>query len=744
MVCYLLLLNLCLTFCNFAENNVSQNKNNNTEESNVDDNNTEFYDINLENYTYFKNKVIDNQHISTNDYKNMLELKDQLDKYNKMSKRNKKKLFVEINLKKSEYRNLVRKIDKKFYIEMLFNNIIGKSDYYNKFLQNDTSVTVNELNALRVYDGKTSNPLYSRLFNNKSDFINIMSAFKMINNNSNINDTVEELRFLKESNMDVTLSPYYDELAKVENGFLKLFTNKPAYKRFKLTENTYNAYIDFNDDIIKKTNHFNKKFRGLFLNLPVFIFLYLNVGFFVGEYMNSPTAFDAFKDTLKILYGTLFGAKLFNDGLKHKVSMYHSSNTLKDAIPYLVMSVISFASLFSEIYRIHRYFNPTKFYDVLSKKFYKIKRYLTLMKTIYTKIKEDEVLYERLKDKLVYCEKLFDNKSELPKEQIQLLDLIDKFPEQWSYWKNLFKIKTCARKLCRLLLLFDKHKDMFINSIVEINDIGSYIDIVKLFKDEKYEGKICIPDISEDKTPILKADKAWNPFLDPKIAVPMNIRLGKNIKDETVKDENNNDITLKNGYSTGLLYGMNAGGKTTAIESVGLLYLLAKSYGICFAKNALMSNFARLYTVIDVTTDLSKGYSRYMSELITVDDLLNTIKILKVEGKNMLILCDEVFAGTNPEAAGRLSTNVIRKIMNSENVVSLIATHNIKPTELEKESKLLRNLTMRVDTSGNNVVHKYIIDYGLVKQSIAEGIIRKLQKSGEIKTGEDILGEKIG
>ena len=107
------------------------------------------------------------------------------------------------------------------------------------------------------------------------------------------------------------------------------------------------------------------------------------------------------------------------------------------------------------------------------------------------------------------------------------------------------------------------------------------------------------------------------------------------------------------------------------------------------------------------------------------------------------VKCDEVFAGTNPEAAGLLSTNVIRKIVNSGNVIAFIATHNIKPTELEKESSLLRNLNMRVDLSNNNVIHKYKIDVGLKKQSIAESIVKKLQKEGIIESGEDILGSSF-
>ena len=696
----------------------------------------ENYFTNKKNYDYFKNSIINAQKITSDDFKELKELKDWLEYYKKQNKKTKKKLKEEYDIKNTRYKELNRKFERKVYIEMLFYNIIEKSEYYNSFLQNKPSLTVNELNALRIYDGKSGNEnsksLVQILFNNKSDFINILNGFKIINHNPDVNITVNELSFLKDTNLD-TFYDYYVEMSKVENGFLKLFTNNLAFKRFKLGDDPYNAYIDFNDPIIKKTNILNKKFRGLFLNFALGGFLYFNIvigtlfGFIIKNYNQC---FNP--DFFQYLYIGLLGIPD-----SHGHMMYNSPAGYD--ITFSVFGLLMYTCLGGEIYKIHRYFNPSKFYYKLCKKYYKIKKYIRLMKEIYTKIKEDEVLYENLKDKLTNCEKLFNDNSDLTNEQKELLTLLERFPEDWSYWKHFFKIKTSAKKFCRLLLLFDKNKEIFINPIIEISNIGSIIDIIRLLKDEKYQDKICIPDVSEDKDPILKSDDAWNPFLDPNIAVPNNIRLGKNIPDE-ITVEDGNKINIKNGYSTGLLYGMNAGGKTTTIESVGLLNILSRSYGFCFAKNCTLSNFARIFTVIDVTTDISKGYSRYMSELITVDDLLKTIKKLKSQDENMLILCDEVFAGTNPEAAGLLSTNVIRKIMNSDNVVSLIATHNIKPTELEKESSLLRNLNMRVDLSNNDVIHKYKIDIGLKKQSIAESIVKKLQKEGVIETGEDILG----
>jgi hypothetical protein len=50
---------------------------------------------------------------------------------------------------------------------------------------------------------------------------------------------------------------------------------------------------------------------------------------------------------------------------------------------------------------------------------------------------------------------------------------------------------------------------------------------------------------------------------------------------------------------------------------------------------------------------------------------------------------------------------------------------------------------MEVDTSNNDVKHKYKVKQGLEKQSIAESIVRKFQKTKKIRNGNDILDEQI-
>ena len=735
------------------DDNVSEDETNDEtddeDNENIEDN--KYYSINKSNYENLKFSIINKQKIHAELFMEIDKINEWIKNFNKQSKKNKKKLKEEYELKKQKIKQSNKKIGKKIYLDTLFSRIIERSTYYKDFLKNEPSLTVNELNALRIFDGKNDKSLSDILFTNTSDLINILNGFKIINHNSDLKKTVEDMKFFKDSNI-LSLDEYFVQLNKVENGFIKLFTDQTAYKRFKLEENQFNAYIDFRDKIIKRNSVLNKKFLNIFVNPMSLTLLILFRGLHVPVGIATGKLSKHMGDIYKMSYGTFIGIYKVKVGYDKDKPIYiniFNKDYYKDPLGIfsLIFGGFTFAFWGYEIYKIHRYFNPNNFYSVLAKKYYKIKKYISTMRLIYEKIKEDDALYEKLKDKLVQCERLFNEESDLNKEQKLLIRIIEELPEEWSYWKNFFKINSRATKFCKMLMLFDRNKEMFIDAIVEIANIGTIIDNVKLLNKEEYKDKICIPEISNDKDPMIKADNAWNPFLDPKIAVPNNIRLGKNIKDDVIKekDDKGNDVekTIKNGYKVGLLYGMNAGGKTTIIESVGFIFLLSKSYGFCFASKAILSDISRIFTVIDVTTDISKGYSRYMSELITVDELLETIKRLNAQGKRVLVLCDEVFAGTNPEAAGLLSTNVIRKIVNSGNVIALIATHNIKPTELEKNSNLIRNLYMEVDTSNNDVKHKYKVKQGLEKQSIAESIVRKFQKTKKIRNGNDILGEQI-
>ena len=570
------------------------------------------------------------------------------------------------------------------------------------------------------------------VFNIKTSIGKILNYFKVISPDSNIENNFEIIDVLSKISVKY-LDSLYNDLNKLENGFFYLFSNKKAYKRYKIGDDKFNAYIDFSKDYIKYTDCRNKRFLKIFLNSYVII--------------------TAIVWTLHLGYSprTWLGVMLFPFGLSYDSNdssifdiikgLKNGNNTYSDFFPLLLTTIYYFTS-YKAIKNGYEYFNPGKFYSILAKKFYKIKGYLNKMEEIFEVFQTNEELYLLFKDKLKHCRNLFIDRIGFTKEQNELLDLLKIIPQKWSYWKVWGKGR--ARKLCRFLYLFDKHKQMFYDAILEIAEIESYVSVVKKLKDEKYKDKICVPIISNRNTPVVIADDAWNPFINVDKAVTNNIRLGRDVDDDVIKykDNNGNIITktIKNGYSVGILYGMNAGGKTTTLETISLLYLMAKCYGICFAKSVEITNFKRLYTMIDITTDLSKGYSRYMSEVVAVDKLLTELHNINSIDDSVLVVSDELYAGTNPGAGGKLLVNLLRVIVKNPFVVTIFSTHNKNPTDLEKEDPLFRTLHMSIDTSANDILYKYKIEQGFNEGNLAEALIKHMYKKGIINNANQILG----
>lgn len=687
---------------------------------------------NFDNYNYLKKSILNQVELSIEDYRRIDELKEYIFNIEEQNKKLKKKDIINIDKEKAELKNLLKKQKVREIKEIILNEILENSDFIERLQESKCPFTINELSSLRIFDGKNNGEsLLDIVFNIKTAVGKILNCFKVISPDSNIENNFEIIDVLSKTSVKY-LDNLYNDLNKLENGFLSVFSNKKAYKRFKMGDDKFNAYIDFSNDYIKYTNHLNKKFLKLFLNpylISIFVVWFLHIGY-------SPRTFAG---VLLMPFGLSYSPELENIYSILKNSVGNPEN-LTNLFP-LVLTVIYYFIVYKNVKNGYNYFNPGKFYSILAKRFYKIKGYITKMEEIFDVFQTNEELYLLFKDKLKNCRNLFVDRNGFNKEQNELLDLLKVIPQKWSYWKVWGKGR--ARKLCRFLYLFDKHKHILYDAILEIAEIESYLNVVKLLKDEKYKDKICIPTISNNNTPVVIADDAWNPFINVEKAITNNIRLGRDVNDDIIKytDKDGNTITktLKNGYSTGILYGMNAGGKTTTLETISLLYLMAKCYGICFAKNAEITNFKRLYTMIDITTDLSKGYSRYMSEVIAVDKLLDEIHNINSIDDSILLICDELFAGTNPEAAGKLSVNVLNNIVKNKYVVSIFSTHNKKPTELEKNNNLFRNLHMSVDTTGNDITYNYKIEQGFNEGNLAESLIKHMSKKGLINNSHQIL-----
>ena len=678
-------------------------------------NNTSNYEINKnieEMYNFIK---------SSNNCENILspeansEYKKLKPKYKEYKKSNKKVKLDEESIRKVEN---YKKIIASATFNKNINDIFVKSKFFPELMDSTCEWTVDELKALNIlkYNEKDKGIL-NQIDLNFTETGYFANAIKLINNQETVDVIQERLNILQDVDID-ELEQMYKVLKDKENKFMNFFSDDEAYNRFKMGDNKFNVYIDLRDKIIKKTSHANRKFVSLFLNPHMIFFLTIHI--------LTQSLLTGNLTILKFFFGAIFDCNIYKELLK-------KTNILVNVLS-IIICIFNYYLLFNIIYKFYQYFNPYRFYYKLAKAYKTIKTYISAIEKIFNIFQNNENLMYLFQDKLQYTRNFFIDNVDYSKEQIELRRILTEIPADWKYWKYWGKAR--AGKLCKLLYLFDRNKEIFINIIFEIANIESYIKVVKMFNNKYYNDFICKPKFGDTySNPIVILNKAWNPFINKDEAVTNDITLGINTKDNV---------------STAILYGMNAGGKTTTLDSIGLSYIFGRSFGFSFAKEAEFSYLKRLYITKDIGSDIKNRCSKFMSETISIDKLLNLINNLK-EKEFCLFLSDELFSGTNPETANELSVNVIKNICKNKNVLTVFSTHNIKPTELYKENELIKNYIMDIDLEDDNINYKYkFIKYDQdtdellnISRKIATNLVKKMHKSRIIKNGDIIIDENV-
>lgn len=241
-----------------------------------------------------------------------------------------------------------------------------------------------------------------------------------------------------------------------------------------------------------------------------------------------------------------------------------------------------------------------------------------------------------------------------------------------------------------------RHKKVIEELVTLYHQLDAYYAMAKAIK----HYKLSFPVFTNNPRPAIKATQLYHIILQEPVAY---------------------DITLDEQNHFLFLTGANMAGKTTFIRAVGIAVFMAHIGMGVPAGQMELSFFHGIFSNIQVQDNIFKGESYFYSE---VQRIKNTILQIN-NGKNWLVLIDEMFKGTNVEDAKNCSLAVIRGLLRSSNCLFILSTHLYEiADELRQEQRILFKY-FESEVIDDNLHFTYLLKDGIAKEKIGYLILKR-------------------
>jgi DNA mismatch repair protein MutS len=129
------------------------------------------------------------------------------------------------------------------------------------------------------------------------------------------------------------------------------------------------------------------------------------------------------------------------------------------------------------------------------------------------------------------------------------------------------------------------------------------------------------------------------------------------------------------------LTGANMAGKSTLMKSLGVAVFLAHMGFPVPASRMTFSIRDAIYTTINLSDNLNVGASHFYAEVLRIRKVAKEVSA----GKNLFIIFDELFRGTNVKDAYEATIAIMSAFAQRENGQFIVSTHIIEAGEVLKE-----------------------------------------------------------
>lgn len=239
-------------------------------------------------------------------------------------------------------------------------------------------------------------------------------------------------------------------------------------------------------------------------------------------------------------------------------------------------------------------------------------------------------------------------------------------------------------------------KDLFkelLNIVYKIDVLQSLSGIMK---SEAYS----LPEYYPGSQPLFEVIDAFNPILPSPVP---------------------NSFTFTRDSSLCFITGPNMAGKSTFLKTMGLMIYLAHLGFPVPAKRLKTTVFDGLFTTINLADNLNLGYSHFYSEVQRVKEIVVKINT----ERNLFVIFDELFRGTNVKDAYDASLMIISALAKIRGNFFFISTHILEVAEdIENKDSLIFNC-FESELVNQTPIYDYKLKPGVSKERIGMLIIKQ-------------------
>ncbi|GHV31434.1 hypothetical protein FACS1894177_06060 [Bacteroidia bacterium] len=183
----------------------------------------------------------------------------------------------------------------------------------------------------------------------------------------------------------------------------------------------------------------------------------------------------------------------------------------------------------------------------------------------------------------------------------------------------------------------------------------------------------------------------------------------KNVCHPSLEKAIANSILLTHSQNVLFLTGANMAGKSTLMKSFSIAVYLAHMGFPVAAEEMRFSVQDGIYTSINVADNLNMGYSHFYAEVLRVKQ----VAIQVATGKNLVVVFDELFKGTNVKDAYDASVAVTEAYAARKNCSYIISTHIIEAGHTLKDRPALQFVYMPTVMKNGVPTYPYRLKEGI-------------------------------